>query len=215
MNLNGGFPVILADPPWPYSNAQNNDASRGGTPYKQMGMERLCNMAPLIDKVAHKDCLLFLWATMPKLPEALQLMEAWKFKFVSVPFVWLKLNPTGEVVTYENKDVLLKGGIYSGMGYWTNTNVEVVLLGKRGKPKRDARNVKQVVFAPDAEVIVAPRGQHSAKPEEVRKRIEALTGNVPGLELFARGGKVKGWLKLGYEISGRDIYEDLGDIIGC
>jgi N6-adenosine-specific RNA methylase IME4 len=226
MKLNGGFPILLIDPPWDYANDQGHDSARGGTPYEQMSIEDLCSIAPLIDKVAAKDCVVFLWGTNPKLPEVMQFIEslaAYKFKFVTVPFEWVKLNPTGSVWAHEEthvimttdneqgttitpKDILLKGGVRSGQGYWTAGNIEYVTLLKRGSPQRVSKIVKQIVFAPLGE-------EHSAKPEEVRTRINQLMGDLPGLELFARLPKVRGWKKLGYEITGNDIRDDLKELI--
>jgi N6-adenosine-specific RNA methylase IME4 len=96
-------------------------------------------------------------------------MEAWGFTYKTVAFVWVKTTKAGTPAT--------------GMGFWTRSNAEIVLLGTRGHPKRLAKNVGQI--------ILAPRGEHSVKPEEVQDRIEAL---VPGpyLELFARRAR-PGW----------------------
>ena len=231
MNLNGGFPILYADPPWEYDNPQDHDPARGGTPYPQLSIRDICSLRPLIDKVVAKDCSLLLWATCPKLPEAMQVMAAWGFKFTTVPIVWVKLNPKGELIIPEKsvvlptglsddgvlamykalsslrltpKDMLLKTGIKSGQGYWANGNVEMVLMGKRGRPKRYAKDVKQPIFSPVTE--------HSAKPEEARRRINRIYGDIPGLELFARPPKIKGWLKLGDEIDGLDIREALKNL---
>jgi N6-adenosine-specific RNA methylase IME4 len=35
------------------------------------------------------DCVLFLWATIPMLPQALEVMAAWGFTYKS-QFVWVK-----------------------------------------------------------------------------------------------------------------------------
>ncbi len=226
LNIGEGFPVLYTDCPWEYSNPQDFDPARGGTPYKQMSTEDLCAMAPLINQVVAKDCILFHWATFPKLKEALTVMEAWGFTYTTVAFNWVKLNSTGKLLvpdknmvmvgvdedgsagfTLSPKDVVLKGGIRSGQGYYTNANAEICLLGRRGKTSgmRASRKVKQVVFA-EGETIITPIGEHSAKPEEVRLRIEELTGGLPSLELFARPpGRVPGWVKMGWEIDQEDI----------
>jgi N6-adenosine-specific RNA methylase IME4 len=238
INIGGGFPVIYTDCPWEYDNPQDHDSARGGTPYKQMSVKDLSAMAPLIDQVAAKDCILFHWATFPKLREALAVMEAWGFEYTTNAFTWVKLNARGKIIVpkmnmvmvgadknggsdgfaLSPKDIILKGGVRSGQGYYTNANAEICLVGKRGKTTelRQSRSVKQIIFAPDWEeyaatypdtdVIIAPMLGHSAKPEEARARIEMLTGNVPGLELFARPpGRVPGWVKLGWEIDEEDI----------
>lgn len=85
------------------------------------------------------------------------------------------------------------GGLFWGMGQSTRTNTEIVLLGLRGRLGRESCGVHQVVLAPP--------GRHSEKPGEVHKRIEALLGDRPRLELFARQ-RVRGWDCWGNEIPG-------------
>ncbi|GAH38927.1 unnamed protein product, partial [marine sediment metagenome] len=121
---------------------------------------------------------------------ALAVVEAWGFKYTTCAFTWVKLNPTGELLR-KGKHVLLVKGIYSGLGFWTNGNAELCLFAKQGRPQRVARNVKQIV--------IAPRGRHSAKPPEVRDRIVRLMGDVPRIELFARE-RVPGWDCWGDEV---------------
>ena len=86
-----------------------------------MSIDELCALP--VNRLAEKDCLLFLWATFPQLPEALQLIKAWGFQFKTVAFVWLKRNKKSPTWFY-------------GLGYWTRGNAEICLLAKRGKPKR-------------------------------------------------------------------------------
>lgn len=191
------FDIILADPPWKYRDNKGNDPKLGGITYPQMDDQDIYDL-PVAD-LAAKDSLLFLWATLPKLPEAIRTLESWGFAYTTTPFVWVKLNPLGAVVQM-GKDVLLRGGVYSGLGHWTNGNVEIVLLGKKGKPAREAKNVKQIIFA--------PRTRHSAKPAAIYDRIEALTGPRARLELFARNCR-EGWVGLGNDITGNDIREDI------
>ena len=70
------------------------------------------------------------------------------------------------------------------MGHWTRANAEICLLAVRGHPKRQAKDVHQV--------IISHVEEHSKKPDEVRERIERLMGDVPRIELFARQ-KADGW----------------------
>lgn len=203
--LNGGFPIILSDCPWTYANPQDDDPARGGSTYDKMTQKDLCEMGPLVQQIAYKDSLLFSWACLPKLKEALEVMDAWGFPCVTTAFVWVKLNPTGSIIHVPPKDLLLTGGIYSGQGYYTNGNAEIVLLGKRGKPQRVRKDIKQIV--------IAPRSGHSRKPREVRDRIKELVGrNIPGVELFATE-RVPGWYPVGNAIDGRDIREVMQGLI--
>jgi site-specific DNA-methyltransferase (adenine-specific) len=207
------YQILLTDCPWPYFNPKGNLSKYGGTPYKQIPLETLKQLP--VPQIAAEDSLLFMWSTLPKLPEALEVMKAWKFRFTTIPFMWLKINPNGlcwtaskdyilDDVTVYQSDIILRGGIYSGLGSYTCGNQELVLMGKRGHPKRIVKNIKQTV--------IAPRGKHSHKPVEVRDRIVKLMGDVPRIELFATE-KADGWDAIGGAIDGLDIHESLQQVI--
>ena len=181
------FGVILADPPWSYSH-KTPVGSMGGCTYPTMSAGELASLP--IERIAKPDCALFMWATFPKLWEAMVLMDAWGFTYRTTCFVWVKTNRKSE-------------GIYSGMGRWTNGNAEVVLFGRRGRPIRKNKDVKQIVMA--------PRGIHSAKPPEVHGRIERLIVDSDRLELFARVRR-PGWTCLGRDLSGNSIADDLANL---
>lgn len=186
------YRIIYADPPWQYDNPKNNDPSMGGITYNTMSVEEIMKLP--VQNLADKDCALFMWATMPKLKEAFQVIEAWGFNYITCTFVWIKMNKNATM--WENtidkiKHVVFKGGFYSGLGHWTNGNAELCLFAKKGHPPRNMKNVKQLVFS--------PLKRHSEKPSEVRDRIVQLMGNVPRIELFARH-IVDGWDAFGDEI---------------
>ena len=170
------YQIILADPPWQYNDPKGNDPAMGGITYPTMSLDDI-KMLP-VSELAEDDCSLFLWVTMPMLKEGLEVIVAWGFRYITCAFTWVKLNPSGE-------------GIYSGLGHWTNGNAELCLFSKKGHPKRVSKNVKQIVLA--------PRGRHSAKPDEVRDRIVQLMGDLPRIELFARQ-KTPGWDVWGNEV---------------
>ena len=132
-----------------------------------------------VAEIADENCALFIWATMPKLKDAFAVIEAWGFKFKTAAFVWIKLNP--------NSDRL-----FWGMGAWTRSNAELCLLATKGQPQRKSASVHQV--------IISHLEEHSKKPEEARRRIEALMGDVPKIELFARRTS-PGWDVWGNEVS--------------
>ena len=58
------------------------------------------------------------------------------------------------------------------------------MIATKGKPKRESKSVHQV--------ILSPLEEHSKKPDEARKRIIELCGDVPRIELFARQS-AEGW----------------------
>jgi N6-adenosine-specific RNA methylase IME4 len=123
--------------------------------------------------LAADDCALLLWTTSPHLAIAshTKIIEARGFRPSTVAFVWVKQNKTdGRVRT-------------RGQSHWTIGATEHVILGIKGSPLRLALNIRQVVMA--------PVGEHSEKPEEVRRRIERLFPG-PYLELYGRK-PVLGW----------------------
>jgi N6-adenosine-specific RNA methylase IME4 len=177
----GRYAVIYADPPWSYRDQARAGARGAVFHYPTLTREALAAL-PVAD-LALPDAALFLWATAPLLPEAIALIDRWGFAYKTLAFTWVKRCRKAD-------------GLHWGMGSSTRANPEYVLLGVRGRlPRRDA-GVHSVVMA--------PVGQHSAKPDEVRRRIERLFGEVPRIELFARQHP-SGW-----DVWGADAGNGLG-----
>ena len=122
--------MIYADPPWRYQNWKGQGVAERH--YPTMTLEDI--KALPVAGLAGKDCVLFLWATCPMLPEALDVIRAWGFTFKTVAFTWIKLAPKAD-------------SIYWGLGYWTRSNAEICLLATRGQPRRQAKNVHQVIIS--------------------------------------------------------------------
>ncbi len=170
------YRVIYADPPWSFATYSDKGKGRSAQAhYDCLGMDDLCKIP--VREWAARNCALFLWTTDPLLPQALKLIEAWGFTYKTVGFYWAKLNRSAPRKRFAEKD------FFTGLGFWTRANVEQCLLATRGNPKREAKDVRRLV--------IAPRREHSRKPEEVYGRIERLLGG-PYLELFARGTR-PGW----------------------
>lgn len=168
------YKIIYADPPWSYSDKNCNGAV--GSHYKTMNLYDIKNL-PVKD-IVEKDCVLFLWATYPMLKEALEVGEAWGFKYKTIAFQWVKLNKKN-------------GKPFFGLGRWTRGNTECCLLFVKGKPTRVSNSVFQL--------IQSPIQQHSKKPHEAREKIVTLMGGVKRIELFARE-KSEGWDAWGNEV---------------
>jgi N6-adenosine-specific RNA methylase IME4 len=180
------YGAILIDPPWSFK-VWSKDTGHGRSAeshYPTMQPGELLTLP--IQELAAPDCALFMWVTMPTLPQAIALGEAYGFQYKTAAFTWVKT---------------LRGGFgwHFGMGYWTRANAELCLLFTKGSPKRKARNVRQV--------IIAPVGVHSAKPDEQYERIERLVDG-PYVEVFARR-PWPGWDAIGNEIDGRDVRDVL------
>jgi N6-adenosine-specific RNA methylase IME4 len=173
----GKFGAILADPPWAFEcwSGAAIPSRVADAHYETAPLEWISSLPVL--ECAADDCALFLWATMPLLPEALQVITAWGFTYKTCGFTWVKVLP--ERPRHPRM----------GMGYWTRANAELCLLATRGNPKRTNADVGQI--------IAEPIREHSRKPDCVHDRIERL---VPGkyLELFARQSW-PGWTTWGNE----------------
>jgi N6-adenosine-specific RNA methylase IME4 len=152
--------------------------------YDTMTIEELKAMASVIQTLAAKDCVLGYWTSGALDAQAQEILREWGFSYTTWGFVWVKTTPSAEVIRLDGK------GLHWGMGYHTRANVETVLLAKRGSPRRLAADVHQVV--------IAPVGEHSAKPDEIYRRIERLYPG-PYLELFARKSRQR-WTVWGNEI---------------
>jgi N6-adenosine-specific RNA methylase IME4 len=171
------FPVIYADPPWEFKVYAGKGKQRSAERYYDTSSVEAIKALP-VGKLAAKDCVLCMWAVSPELPGALEVIKAWGFEYKTIGFGWVKQNRGGK-------------GLFTGMGYWTRANLECCLLAARGAPMRLAMDVHQVV--------TAPIGEHSAKPQEVRSRIQRLLAG-PYLELFAREA-TPGWTSWGNELA--------------
>lgn len=176
----GAYRAILADPPWRFATYSDKGKGRSAEAhYDCMTLSDIKAM-PVADWAA-KDAVLFLWATDPLLPRALEVIAAWGFTYKTVAFYWAKLNKGRGGLVLDQRD------FFTGMGFWTRANPEPCLLATRGKPKRRATDV--------AKLMIAPRREHSRKPDETHERIERLVDG-PYLELFARASR-PGWDSLG------------------
>lgn len=176
------YSSIYADPPWSYDDKAKN---RGGAErhYKTTSETQLAGLRiPAAD-----NAVLFMWATFPKIHDAVALIEAWGFEYKTAAFVWVKANKKAT------------DSPFWGMGNWTRANAEVCLLGVRGKPQRQSKGVHQLIVEP--EIITDPVMQHSRKPACVRDKIVELMGDVPRLEMFAREA-TQGWDVFGDEAPG-------------
>jgi N6-adenosine-specific RNA methylase IME4 len=122
--------------------------------------------------IAHTASVLFLWATSPLLPEAVQVMDAWGFD-------------------YKTNMVWDKGSI--GMGYYARQQHELLLIGTRGTPGTPLPEARP------PSVICESKGKLSAKPERFYEIIEAMYPAASKVELFCRSPR-EGWEVWGNEV---------------
>lgn len=169
------YGVIYADPEWrfeTYSRETGMDRAADNH-YPTSETQDIC--ARDVAAIAADDCVLFLWATAPMLPDALRVMEAWGF-------------------TYKSRCVWAKDRL--GTGYWFRDGCEILLVGTRGDVPAPAMGDQW------PSLIEAPVGAHSAKPEKFAELIEAYFPNLPKIELNRRGPPRPGWDAWGLEAGG-------------
>jgi N6-adenosine-specific RNA methylase IME4 len=60
--------------------------------YSLMKDKELMDFKSVIDDISEDNCIMFMWATMPKLDFAIDLLKHWGFKYKTVAFNWIKTN---------------------------------------------------------------------------------------------------------------------------
>lgn len=183
------YGIIYADPPWTYNDKANAGKRGASHKYSCMTPGQLAVMRVAgrhVWELAADDCALFMWATAPLMMEAIGLFAEWEFQYKTIAFVWVKTTKNGQE--------------HFGMGNWTRANAEYLLIGTRGRPKRESASVRQVVH----EQVL----EHSRKPHVFRRKIVQLVGDLPRIELFARE-LVRGWDAWGHGV------DPLGEVLAA
>lgn len=177
------FGVILADPPWRFSNRTGKVAPEHQRlmRYPTMSLEEI--QALPVREVAERQSHLYLWVPNALLAEGLAVMQAWGFVY-KTNLVWVKVRRDG-------------GPDGRGVGFYYRNVTELVLFGVRGSLRTLAPARRQV------NVIPARKREHSRKPDELYEVIENCSPG-PYLELFARH-KRPGWTQLGNQLDTSNV----------
>jgi N6-adenosine-specific RNA methylase IME4 len=165
--VGANYGVIYADPPWRYSFSKS-DSRKIENQYPTMSVDEICSL----QVPAAKDCVLYLWATAPKLQEALKVMKAWGFEY-KTHAVW-------------DKEKI-------GMGFWFRGQHELLLVGTRGHVSPPAQSQRT------SSVYRYARARHSKKPNEIRSMIASWFPESTKLEMFCRY-PAEGWDVWGNEV---------------
>jgi len=168
---NKKYQIIYADPPWEYGKALKWDGMHGKAYgpehyYKTMSLSDIQNLIIPADE----NAWLILWATASKLPEGINTINCWGFKYRTCA-IWDKWH--------------------LGLGWFFRLQHELLLIGKKGKPL-------QPLIKPRS-IFKETRTVHSKKPDCVREWIDKAFPNLTKIELFARQ-KTEGWDVWGNEV---------------
>jgi N6-adenosine-specific RNA methylase IME4 len=170
------FGLIMADPPWSFQNWGDPSARAAETHYGTMSLEDI--RALPVERIAAPDAWLWLWATGANLRLALGVLDAWGFTYVTSGH-WTKTqkaNPARPRM---------------GLGHVLRDCGEPYLIGRIGSPKVEDKGIPSV--------IMAPRREHSRKPEEAYSNAERLAPEGSWmLDMFSRQGR-PGWDSFGNE----------------
>ncbi len=182
------FRCLAADVPWKFVVRSKKGEQRSPERhYSTMTLEEIAAL-PVADYAA-ADAFLLFWVTGPHLAKGnhVAIMRAWGFEPTAIWAVWIKPNSKRYRQGWMFFDDF---SFFVGMGYTTRQNAEYVVIGRRGKPRRLSKSVRQV--------IADPRRKHSRKPDSFFTNAEKFCDG-PRLELFARKHR-DGWTCVGDEV---------------
>ena len=161
--VNRKYQVVYADPPYKYRNVKTGGSMKSGANAKYPVMDiKYIQLIPVVS-LTDINCACFLWIPVPLLPEGFSVLHSWGFDYKTAIF-WRKIMSLG-------------------MGFWFRGQVEVCLLGIRGKVKA-FRSMERTCYH-------EARTKHSQKPQYFYKLIETVTTGKR-IELFARRAR-SGW----------------------
>ena len=148
------YDIIYADPPWKYRHCASN-SRKIENKYPTMELEEIKNL----NIPCKENSLLYMWATAPKLKEALEVMCSWNFDYRTCA-IW------------DKKTI--------GMGYWFRNRHEILLVGVKGQfsPPKQHDRIESI--------IISKKDNHSHKPDFIRTLITRWYPDKTKIELFAR-----------------------------
>lgn len=173
------YRTIIIDPPWRYRSSDiltrgwhrtaSVESGKAAGQYTTMTNAEIAALP--VGEYADKDCSLYLWVTNPRLfgerdglLPPIEIAAGWGFRYVTM-LTWVKTGPPG-------------------LGFYFRGNTEHVLFCVKG-------DVKIPPAQRESNVVVAPKGRHSAKPDRFYELVERVSPG-PYLELFARRRRY-GW----------------------
>jgi N6-adenosine-specific RNA methylase IME4 len=163
------YQVVYADPPWTY---RDNGAVEGKPTYPTMSLDDLKSLP--VRAMCAPTCVLFMWATNPLLPQALEVIKAWGFEYKTVFKVWLKRSVA------DNTPLC-------GVGWWTRPSTELVLVATRGSGYMKWKRT----HSEPQEFASRRSTTHSRKPPEIRDSIANFFDVQHRIELFARDADLR------------------------
>lgn len=161
--------VLIADPAWKWTGGKSKAPK-----YETVSIKGLHALAPAVKELAGKDSLMLMWCTIPTLADAIALLATWGYAYKSA-HVWKKPK--------------------IGTGFYSRNNVEIVLIGRRGRPGVPAMGQQEATIFEGAPL----EKRHSSKPDWLHKWVERHYASAEKIELFARVNRF-GWKCIGADL---------------
>jgi N6-adenosine-specific RNA methylase IME4 len=175
------YDVILADPPWSYYGQQ--DKWTAAAKFYPTAPDEAIASLPIPDLLAKKG-VLFLWTTSPRFDAAIECLKEWKLYYRGIAFVWVKARKDGKPIGAQ--------GIRPSI---VKPTAEYVIAASKVAKGRPLKLCDESI----PNVVLAPRREHSQKPDEVQGFIERMYPDASRLEMFARSTR-PGWDAWGNEV---------------
>ena len=170
---NSDFSVIYADPPWePKFLNDQSDSSKSNSYTMKFGDLRKLGI-PAAD-----DAILLLWSYTSILDKALQLMNAWGFKY-RTNIIWDKQQVE--------------------LGQYVRGQHEMLLIGIKGNFNPPAEDVRV------ASVYSEESGKQKTKPKWFYEQIEKMFPNEKYLELFASNKHNDRWTVFDNRVKSKEV----------
>jgi N6-adenosine-specific RNA methylase IME4 len=175
----GRYRTVVADPPWRFANRTGkvSPEHRRLRRYRTLSLGEITALP--VGRLAAERGHLYLWVPNALLPEGLEVLRAWGFRYKS-NLVWYKVRKDG-------------GPDGRGVGFYFRNVTELLLFGVRGRNVRTLGPGRRQV-----NLLAAPKRDHSRKPPAFHDLIERCSPG-PYLELFARERR-DGWEQWGDEL---------------
>jgi N6-adenosine-specific RNA methylase IME4 len=213
------FQVIVADPPYAFSDKLTMSAVKRGADAQYQGtLNQAAILALPVNQVAEKDSVLALWVPSTHLAEGMNIMKAWGFTYKQNK-IWVKIKIAKSVEKLLKKrdpkqPFDMNEILGFGMGRLFRQTHEICLIGTKGKISKQLKNKSQrsVDLHPLMPKQVG-KDSHSQKPETLQDELEIMFPGASNLELFARRERDK-WITLGNEVGARqDIRDSLPELV--
>ena len=194
------FGVILADPPWKFSDNlkyEKRDKTVRGANFMYPTLNLAEIRALPVQELSADNALCGIWVPSAFLKAGLDVLEAWGFTYKQL-WVWGKRSKSDPT------------RLAFGMGRLARNCHEPLLVGTRGKYTKHLRNHSQ------RNLFMHPTMKHSEKPESVQDSLDLMFPQWDKLELFARRPR-PGWTCIGNEAPathGEDIRDSVSNLLG-